>query len=611
MHRTFRLALGVAGALFAMACGETAAPPAATTIVLSTSSVSFDAVGASQTVTATVKDQHGNPMPTAVVQWSQGTAIVGVAPNPVATVPTVNLIADANGSDVVTATSGKATATIAVSVKQVAASMQKISGDQQIGSVGVPVLVPAAVRVVDRLGTPVAGAQVTFAVTQGGGSVTGANQTTDATGVATAGSWTLGPSAGANELTATTTASGVQPVAFTAIGTTGPLATNIAIAANGNQAIMAGQPVTALPSVLVTNAAGTPVPGYAVTFAVTAGGGTITGASTVTNAAGIASPASWTIGATAALNTVTATAAGLTGSPVTLRVSGCEGGGAGYQITVCYRTSMTASQRQAFVDAAAHWGTIITSELTDINQPVAENACGAAANGTPGTPSLNMNIDDLLIFAAIDPIDGPNGILGSSGPCFVRNSNTLPVIGTMHFDIADVANLETSNQFRSVILHEMGHVIGIGSLWNTFHFLQSPSTASSQLDTFFSGTNAIAAFNTIGGSTYTGGQKVPVENTGGSGTINVHWRESVLQNELMTGFLNQGANPLSVLTVQSLVDLGYTVNAGAADPFSLTLTLRAQVSPFDGEMPGVSLQNDAYTGPLWSIDEHGKKTRLR
>src|SRR5439155_7392950 len=54
----------------------------------------------------------------------------------------------------------------------------------------------------DLNGRPVAGVQVTFSVTAGGGSITGATQVTDANGVATVGTWTLGASTGLNELQA-------------------------------------------------------------------------------------------------------------------------------------------------------------------------------------------------------------------------------------------------------------------------------------------------------------------------------------------------------------------------------------------------------------------------
>jgi len=81
------------------------------------------------------------------------------------------------------------------------------------------------------------------------------------------------------------------------------------------------------------------------------------------------------------------------------------------------------------------------------------------------------------------------------------------------------------------------------------------------------GQQGLAAYNAITSGTATG---VPVENTGGSGTRDAHWRESVFGNELMTGFVGPGTNmPLSRLTVGSLADLGYSVNFAAADPYTL------------------------------------------
>jgi hypothetical protein len=63
--------------------------------------------------------------------------------------------------------------------------------------------------------------------------------------------------------------------------------------------------------------------------------------------------------------------------------------------------------------------------------------------------------------------------------------------------------------------------------------------------------------------------RVPVENMGGEGTRDSHWRESVLRNELMTGFVAEAGNPISRITVGSLQDLGYVVDMNAAEPYSL------------------------------------------
>jgi hypothetical protein len=146
----------------------------------------------------------------------------------------------------------------------------------------------------------------------------------------------------------------------------------------------------------------------------------------------------------------------------------------------------------------------------------------------------------------------------------------------------------------------MGHVLGIGTLWSQLGLLADPSL-SGGTDPHFTGPLAITAFNNAGGGSYAG-QKVPVEDTGGQGTADAHWRESVFDTELMTGFVGVGTNPLSAITVQSLDDQGYTVNPGAADPFDLGPALR-----LDGAVAGrgIKLHDDIARGPIYTVDEHG------
>jgi hypothetical protein len=122
-----------------------------------------------------------------------------------------------------------------------------------------------------------------------------------------------------------------------------------------------------------------------------------------------------------------------------------------------------------------------------------------------------------------------------------------------------------------VITHEMIHVVGLGSFWafpnDTLPGV--PVLTNPGPDVRYTGAGGIAGCQAIGGIT-TCATSVPVEGTqGGDGTINSHWRETTFNNELMTGFLNQGTNPLSKMTIQALQDLGYTVDPAAADPFTI------------------------------------------
>src|SRR5206468_3526497 len=175
---------------------------------------------------------------------------------------------------------------------------------------------PPAVIARDQFNNPSAGAIVTFAVASGGGSVVKGVDTTDATGVANVGGWTLGSAAGANSLSATSTGLTGSPLTFTATATAGS-ATQIAVNAGDAQSDTVNTNVATAPSVIVKDQFGNPVQGKGVTFAVASGGGSITGAATTTNASGIATVGSWKLGTAAGTNTLTATATGLAGSPVT------------------------------------------------------------------------------------------------------------------------------------------------------------------------------------------------------------------------------------------------------------------------------------------------------
>ncbi|HTT66642.1 MAG TPA: hypothetical protein VMF70_01310 [Gemmatimonadales bacterium] len=102
------------------------------------------------------------------------------------------------------------------------ASVAQQAGDSQTAAAGAPVATAPAVVVRDALGNPKPGVTVTFTVASGGGTISGGSQTTNASGIAKVGSWTLG-SAGTNTLTAAVTGSGIagNPVTFTATATGG------------------------------------------------------------------------------------------------------------------------------------------------------------------------------------------------------------------------------------------------------------------------------------------------------------------------------------------------------------------------------------------------------
>jgi adhesin/invasin len=193
-----------------------------------------------------------------------------------------------------------------------------VAGDAQTAVAGTAAAIAPSVKVTDQNGNAVAGATVTFTVVAGGGSIAGGTATSNASGIATAGAWTLGVVSGENRLAAT---SGSLTATFTATGTAGAAAL-IAIDAGNGQSAIVGTNVSIAPSVKVTDALGNAVSGAGVTFAVTAGGGSITGANASSSAAGIASVGSWTLGASAGANTLSASLNGVAGATVSFTATG-------------------------------------------------------------------------------------------------------------------------------------------------------------------------------------------------------------------------------------------------------------------------------------------------
>ena len=367
--------------------------------------------------------------------------------------------------------------------------------------------------------------------------------------------------------------------------------------ANG-QSAQTGAPVEIAPAVVVRDSEGRPMPGVAVDFEVVRGGGSLARTSASTDATGLASAVEWTLGS-AGVNEVQATVGKL--APVLFTATALAPEPAqpaptpaptgSFDVAVRYSGAATTRQQQAVANAVARWRSVITSDLSNIPVNAQANAC------FDGQPALNETVDDLLLFVSFDSIDGVNRVLGEAGPCFVRSDNSLPVIGHLRLDAADLAAMERAGTLDDVVLHEIGHVLGIGTLWG----MKGLITGAGGADPYFTGAHALSAYRALGG----GAAGAPIENTGGSGTRDGHWRESVFGNELMTGYIGGIPNPLSTLTIASLQDLGYGAAPGAASGYSLGGTSRGVSAPIDLR------ERELIATPKYRIDRDGRVERIR
>lgn len=210
-------------------------------------------------------------------------------------------------------------------------------------------------------------------------------------------------------------------------------------------------------------------------------------------------------------------------------------------------TGLTATQQSHFTVAKSFWESAITGYQAGIS------------------------LTGFTINALGSNIDGVGGVLGSAGPTTATSQGgfVLTTAGEMEFDLADINNLITLGSFTDVIKHEMGHVIGFGTLWTNNNVYINNSGQ-------YTGAAALAKYQTEfvgqGAATF-----VPIELGGGSGTANGHWNEvngggsntgivdsqgRDFRNELMTGWLN-APTFTSQTTLASFQDIGYNINLSA------------------------------------------------
>ena len=442
-----------------------------------------------------------------------------------------------------------------------------LSGDGQVARTGREAGEPVRVRVISRSGDGLSGVTVAFEVTAGGGSVPSSSAVTDADGIASPGPWTMG-APGPQELRAT--APGVNRVIFRATALAAPVAQLVAVEGDGQRTEIA-LPVRVAPRVRAEDADGNPVAETTVTFSAS-GDGEVRPAEATTDSAGFAAVERWNLGRTPGTTyTLTASVANADGTTATATFT-AEATPAVYDIELEHVTAslLTVSQREAFEEAERFWESAITANLSWSTLRRSSLAQCLTNNDMSGDVPADRVVDDLLIYVEIKEIDGRSGVFGGAGPCQIREGNSLPAVGVMFFDIADLDSMEANGQLGETIVHEMAHVIGFGTLWSHLGLLQDSARADRSANTHFTGEAAKAAFDEIRGNNYTDSDLVPVQHQGGVGVWNGHWRELVFRSELMTPFPDRGPNPMSVVSLASFVDIGYPeVDYSVADEYVL------------------------------------------
>lgn len=599
---TSRVAQSLAcGALLAAAAcgGDPALVPSVSAATGSTTGAATVASSFGSIPSVKITDNKGRAVKDVMVRWRVSSGGGKVVNDSVRTSPageatsggwTLGTVA---GTQTLTASAdGVPSVTFSADVAAGAPARLQIEGGiAQRGAVNSQIAIPPSVRVEDVYGNPVRNVPVTFSVLVGGGTLTGAQQNTNAQGIATVGGWRFGTISGDQILRVSSGTLG--DLSFNAFAEPGPLADLVVTSG----ALLDGAtraPTPRSPTVRTVDAFGNAVGNVGVTFTPGANSGGVS-TTTVTSdpTTGLATVI-WTLGI-APQQTMSASSVQLPGKVATFTSSAFA---SDYDIEVRFvGTGGTTTQREAFAKSVIRWRRLLTRDLHDTRVIAPVGECAA------WVPALNEVVNDLLIYARLAPIDGPGKILGQAGPCYVNSVTNLTAMGVMEFDLDDLPGLISNGTLDPVVLHEVGHVLGIGTLWN---FRRTLLSGSGGPDPFFVGTGAIDAFRANGGVTYTG-VPVPVENTGGAGTRDAHWRRTIFGRELMQGFSSPGASPLSSTTAASLADLGYpNVLLNNSDNYTFGVA-----AFFESPAALVELKNDVADIPLIEISPNGTRRVVR
>jgi hypothetical protein len=241
---------------------------------------------------------------------------------------------------------------------------------------------------------------------------------------------------------------------------------------------------------------------------------------------------------------------------------GSTGGATNFNIRVF--TNVTDPDQKRSIDAAVRKiAAVFTAGHTT---PFSTTSSHVNRYCNPGPTSYStsaLSTADLSLFIIARPIDGPFGTLGSAASCSY-DSSSMPRVGFMNLDTADMEREQSEGALQSTIMHEIGHILGLNGNFYTHQNVAQNTAVSDSGTPEYTGSGGKSAYAALGAS-----GNVPLDNTGRRGTHGSHWHETRFGHELMTGFLSGPAQPMSRLTLMALRDLGYQVDLSKAEPYSL------------------------------------------
>jgi hypothetical protein len=223
----------------------------------------------------------------------------------------------------------------------------------------------------------------------------------------------------------------------------------------------------------------------------------------------------------------------------------------GFPIDVRFVGDVPADVRDAAQAAATRWMRVVVGPANPIDVDQSAAPCAFA-------PVLKERVRGVVIFVRMSAADSLATAGANGGACGVRSNSLISYEGVITVSTPGLANSRAANYLGTILLHEMGHVLGIGTNWFASPYLHDAKGSNPT----FAGPNAMQAAFDVGIST-SAATPVPISRPGESGAF-THWRTPNVGNDIM---LSGGGTALTVVSAGALRDLGYTVSLAAVDRY--------------------------------------------
>jgi adhesin/invasin len=353
----------------------------------------------------------------------------------------------------------------------VAATLSVVTQPSASAAVTVPFERQPVLQLLDQDGAPLAraGVVVTVQIATGGGALDGATSlASDAAGAVTFTDLAIRGSPG------------IRTLIFAADGfasaISGPIAVGVGAAASiaahegDGQSAVVNTAVAVAPAVLVRDVEGNPVPGVPVVFSVTAGDGSITGATAATDAGGVARVGSWKLGTRTGQNGLRARVEGaeLQGNPVAFTATGTPGA------VSASRSGIAAAPATITASTGSSASTITVTARDEFGNPVSGRPVALTATGSgntltqPGSPTGDAGVatgklsataaGERTVSAQIDGVtlEGTARVTVNGGPAVAGNSSASVGNGTAGEPTAVTVQLE--DQFGNPAAGQGGRI---------------------------------------------------------------------------------------------------------------------------------------------------------